>query len=319
MEFKQSLPFSKDNYFINILEQIDKKIQEELVLKTPMIYKGNSSRTREKEGVATALYVAYEGKEYILTVAHTFQEHSLSSLFLDIVNIPLSDFKMGAIIFPSQNKNYKENDYCILFVDEIMQPRLKAFFQPIPIHPDAKKCRIIEENYFVLGYPATKNYEWVPFEEKTKPKTFRYCLRLPLDKNQPYPQTIFDPKKNIALGFKKRVISTENISKGIRWEPPRLNGMSGCGIWAISHYPLDVDAKSYMLINEQRIEVPHDMFPGPSISLQGMLTNYDKMKQKIIGFLIQDIIAAIEHVNSCSCVMQASTIVTSKECPELYF
>jgi hypothetical protein len=95
--------------------------------------------------------------------------------------------------------------------------------------------------------------------------------------------------------------------------------MSGSGIWMVSHYPLNANTKSRMQIDGKISEVSHDIIPVPSKSLQGMFTNYDRKQQKIIGFTIQDIITAIEHVASCSCLQQATEVINSNDYRELLF
>ena len=302
---------------LNFMNFCDNEIQKALVFRSPMIYRKNNRGCRKKEGVATSLYVSYEGQEFLLTVAHTFQEYDFDSLYIDLVNIPLADFTKGAIIYPPQKNNFKANDYCILFVNSKIRQKLQTIFKPFPIHPDAKQCRIIEENYFILGYPSSKNFQWSSCSSNTNIKTFRYCMRLPKENDFQYPSTIYDAQKNIILKCKKRIIITENMFSKIRWWIPRLNGMSGCGIWTISHYPLDVNAKSKYEINGKITEVPHDNFAIPSFSLQGMLTNYDKKNQKIIGFTIQDVIKVIEHVSQC--LSSQEIIINSNEHPELFF
>lgn len=310
---------NKSDFLKRMLIGIDYEIQRALVERSPMIYRRTNHQNRKKEGVATALYISYLGQEYILTVAHTFQDYDFNSLFIDIVDIPLSDFKKGCIIYPPQKCNFKANDYCFLFVDDNMRSRLQEFFCPMPIHPDAKRGKIIEEMYFVLGYPATKNFGWAQPANKEKIKTFRYCLHLPRENNNIYPENIIDYQKNIILKYKKRVIPSENIFSRIRWLPPKLNGMRGCGIWTVVPYPLDINYKSKIIVDGTTINIPPDYFITPHFSLQGMLTNYDKSKQRIIGFAIQNIIEAIEHINKCQCIQNTNAIITSNDCPDLFF
>ena len=75
---------NKSDFLKRMLIGIDYEIQRALVERSPMIYRRTNHQNRKKEGVATALYISYLGQEYILTVAHTFQDYDFNSLFIPV-------------------------------------------------------------------------------------------------------------------------------------------------------------------------------------------------------------------------------------------
>jgi|GEM_PF-6309031 len=262
--------------------ELDDIICKILFLHTPMLY----SNTNGLNGVASSLYIKYLGKEFLITVGHIFPENEIINIYIALVNISLSNLSKGMIFLPPNDQNdYHEMDYSIFFIDDDISKQLKVFYTPILIDESIKKTRMNFFQYIVFGFPEKKNRFNPRKNSKIIPSYL--CLRLPRTE---FNIDTTNKNHNIILDFnKKNAIETKNIKSTITQTIPQLNGMSGCGIWAIPSYPLDFDG--YLLA--------------------GMLVNSDNCT-KVIGFDIYDIIQMLDIVMEEYPKSKTTGIVVSK-------
>ena len=223
---------------------------------------------RRKEGVASAIYISYQDKEYIISVGHTFNEFSIKNLYLGLVNIPISALQ-GIIYRPSSDNNFSELDYSIFLLNDEISNQLKTIYAPFRINESVKQYRFTSIWNIVFGYPATQNISKLHCDIS---KIKYCCMRLPFHDKEINLKS-FDISKHIPLTFiRDQMIKTEQLLTGNTLIAPKLHGISGCGIWSVSDYPFVVS----------------------DYSLLGMIIGKNDDKQIIIGFTIQDIVETIE-------------------------
>lgn len=258
--------------------KLDEIINFTLSRHTPMLYILNKYKKGRIEGIASSVYVEYQGNKYIVTVGHTFNHYNYKDVIIYAVNIPLSQEISGIIYLPhketiSSVPNFSEIDYAIFKLSKDFITSMDNIYNSFTISESVNEFIFNSMWNFVFGYCATKNVH----KSLSKPFKARYNnLRLPgyFEEIKEYN---YHPEINIALSFNiDKVISTENLIRRCFNRAPKPNGLSGCGIWSIPAYP----------------------FSEGDYTLLGIVTHYYKNKNLIIGLSIQDIVIAIEKTEN---------------------
>lgn len=251
----------------------DNSIMKELKSHSPMLY----TNGKQRESIATAIYVSYLEQNYLLTAGHVFEE---SLCYHDIYTEPgfrLSEIKNGIIYYPKNEKNnFREMDCAVFFVDDDVKRKLDEQFKPFPIAIENKGISRIFTWYFLLGYPVKQNtanrYKAGSLEGK------HLCLHVPVKFDARNIKS-FDKNVNIALSYQpEKAILTEKIKEKQQHTVCDLSGMSGCGIWNVPEYPIVTTGMTTF-----------------SYSLEGMFANHYREGHALIGFNIRDIIELIEY------------------------
>lgn len=224
------------------IQNVDKKIQHYLALFTVMLYiKGNKG----KEGIGTAVFIEFRKKKYLITAAHVFEDFKkdknfLNTIYIDRFNKSLAYGFSPAICFSQKPDNYfDEPDIAIFGVsDQVSIDMKNAGILPFEIKEYFYHNQFLMFHNFIFGYPASFNIAKKSRFSKNHNKTKYYCLDLPFNFDcEKIPN--FCPVKNIALHFSPKILElSEEYGSGKKVVAPPLNGMSGCGIWAIPSYPL---------------------------------------------------------------------------------
>ena len=260
--------FELDHIDVIHQKKLDDVIIENLGRHTPMIYYSNSEEKENKQGVASAVFIEYQNKEYLITVGHTFCQFNINALFIAIVDIPISSLN-GIIYKPARENDFSEMDYAIFWINEETSKKLKEVFKPFPVNMYYKKNRFFSPWNFVFGYPATKN-EVRYFSDIT---IMSYCcMRIPLFDDEVINKTITTDLNIILMYDREKFVFTENLEHQIPTTIPKLNGISGCGIWSIPDYPFEYKGHT----------------------LQGIIIGKDNNQNILIGFTIQDIMEMID-------------------------
>jgi hypothetical protein len=250
----------------------DNSIIKELKSHSPMLYTSG----RQRESIATAIYVSYQGRNYLLTAGHVFGE---SLRYNDIYVEPgflLSEIQNGIIYYPKDEKNnFREMDHAIFLIDDTIESKLNEQFKPFPISHENKEISRTFIWYFLLGYPVKKNTS-NPYKAGSTTGE-HLCLHVPV-KFDAQDIKSFDANVNIALDYQpKKAILTDKIKINQQHTVCDLAGMSGCGIWSVPGYPIVTTGMTTF-----------------SYSLEGLFTNHYSKGYALIGFHIRDIIEVIE-------------------------
>lgn len=251
----------------------DNSIIRKLKSHSPMLY----TNGRQRESVATAIYVSYQGINYLLTAGHVFDKSLCCKDIYIEPGFRLSEIKNGIIYYPKDEKNnFREMDCAVFLVNDVVKSKLDEQFEPFPISVENKGIARIFTWYFLLGYPVKKNtanrYKAGSLEGKY------LCLHAPV-KFDACDIKSFDADVNIALSYQpKKAILTEKIKENQQHTVCDLSGMSGCGIWNVPEYPIMTTGMT-----------------TSSYSLEGLFANHYPEGHALIGFNIHDIIGLIEY------------------------
>ena len=203
------------------------------------------------DGVASGIYVQYEGKEYIFTAGHTFSQFTLDELYLYLdTSYYISNCK-GIIWTPCKKDDFHVLDYSIIYVDDLLKSELqKSNYVPFDI-TDSLKINHNGIYNFYYGYPASFN-KANKYKKATNKKPL--CFELEFDESLLQCKTLSDiNSENTDIDYldssyneyDKRLIETQDIGTKKTYNMPDLQGMSGCGIWRFKDYPFN--EKKYFL------------------------------------------------------------------------
>ena len=204
------------------------------------------------EGIASAVYILYKKKKYIITAGHTFSNFKVEETCLFLNNsTQYSLTKCKGIIYPPCRKDdFLTLDYAIIYVDWNLENCLtQNNYSPFDVTNSLKNGQNGIYNFY-YGFPETYNRanKYKSFEPKP------ICFELEFDTKLLECNTLEDINcKNPEIDYldtsynyyQSKLISTENIGTKKLFNMPSLHGMSGCGIWRFSDYPFD--AKNYYL------------------------------------------------------------------------
>lgn len=244
---------SKSNFDIQKQLKVDYTIEDKIKHHTLMIYQ---LLYGEVDAVATAVYVSFEGNQYIITAGHTFNSFSPDKLFLYLKEprIKISDC-CGVIHHPSKVDDFTDMDFALIYVDidNVLKDALRCNgYEPFVIDNDIIKDLVRKDEVaygvynFLYGYPCKKN-SGNPHRVKKVFAPKPLCLDIPFDKillksdtkesvNERYPGTNIETN-NVNPVAKKNAVYTSNISTGNACMLPDLHCMSGCGVWDFAGYP----------------------------------------------------------------------------------
>lgn len=252
------------------MDEIEKYVRMGLWSHSPIVY----VQGVKKESLGTSVYILFNNRKYILTAGHIFTGGSPAStdkpLKIDLSKVyigngvPLLNLKKGVIYPPAEEDNYQEKDYALFIVCDDMAHKLEEYYSPVPVATIKGKNSYYPLYGFLYGFPCSKNKG----NKYSLETVSDLCIRAPLDLRSMSPAG-----KNISfICNRKNVATVKEIKNNQRHIMCKLNGMSGCGIWAIPEYPVEHD--------------PQKM----SLSLCGILTNYSSEDNTLIGLHLDDII-----------------------------
>lgn len=277
---------------------LDKTISTQLGLHSPMFFVFNKDKRGRIEGVGSGVYIEYENEKYIITAGHIFIEYSYKDIQIQGVNFSLSDDVQGIIFLPDKEEfgkecDFSEMDYAIFKVLNDSIEKIERLYRPFRLPSTVKLQEFTSLWSHVFGYPSSQNVQ-----QSTRKKFVATFLNMRL------PRVLdeirgngFDQDLNMALRFTiDSTIRTHALERRAYGRAPAPNGLSGCGIWAVPHYPLAADA----------------------YCLQGMLTHYDKGKSILLGFKVCDMVNTIDFMNSklndfCKDSNKPSIVISKKE------
>lgn len=198
----------------------------------------------EPAPTASGLLISLAGRYFMLTAAHVIAED-----YNDIyIILPDKELQLGGQLFftplPKSGKRGDDKiDIAVMeLVDSVVADILSSFeFILIDNIGIAHKCTDLPY-YLSVGYPATKTKKvWGKAEISAIP--YPYLTELATDFD--YNKFGFSSKTHIAVKFDGMVTSEKNEH---RHKAPKLNGISGCGLWFLKDFPTLDTIKNIQLV-----------------------------------------------------------------------
>uniref|UniRef100_I2Q4F9 Trypsin-like serine protease with C-terminal PDZ domain n=1 Tax=Desulfovibrio sp. U5L TaxID=596152 RepID=I2Q4F9_9BACT len=259
---------------------------------SPMLFVNNKDKRGRIEGVGSGIYIEHEGLKYIVTTGHIFLKYSCNDVKIQGIDFSLSNDTQGIIFLPEKEEvdkecDFSETDYGIFKVLDDSIRKIERLYRPFPLSSIVKSQEFTSLWCHVFGYPSSQNVQ-----QSTR-KSFiatHVNMRLPrvLNELNEVKGNGFCQDVNMALRFTiDNTIRTHALESRSFGRAPKPNGLSGCGIWAVPHYP----------------------FAAETYCLQGMLTHYNRTKAMLVGFKVQDMVEMMEATNE-NCKIIAKTAIT---------
>lgn len=247
--------------------KVDRELCFQLAQHTCLLYVRNPDKQGRIEGVGTGIYVEYEDKKYILTTGHTFHDNDVSDVHIHMSELSLSTDCYGVVYLPSRESvrrevDFGELDYAIFQLKDSAVDKLDEFFVPYPIVRTRYELTTFQS--FIFGFAASRNVQW---DVRKGFRAWWAAMYLPRIM-EGIEGCSWREKVNFAFKYTiRKIVLTHDLAKPKYSRGVQPNGMSGCGVWAIPHYPYDLS----------------------TYGLQGMLTGYYKEKNALVGFKLTDI------------------------------
>lgn len=241
-------------------------------------------KDNKPEGIATAIYLQYRNKNYILSVGHTFNQYKYEDVLFFLkkgVYISMKDCS-GIIMLPHEENNFKEFDLMIINISDYQKKLLdENNYVPYNMGASIPVYDLNGKYNICYGFPASYNNPSNYSNEYT-PRPL--CLDLPFEYSLLEKKGIHEINKcyteinfvdTTLIPYNRRMMCTDCIGTKQTNLIPDLNGMSGCGVWYIKNYP----------------------FCTNEYDLEGIFVGISKKKQYFYVDKIKSILSSFEKLN----------------------
>ena len=238
--------------FQNIKFNTIRTIADSIIESTIQFFYNNS----KNQIILTGSGVLFEvdNRYFVFTAAHVFPENRNDTFFI----IPYEAIYLGGRLYnvslpKSGNRNDDKIDLAVIELQPEIVTKLKTEYK-FHSFKDILLGHTIDEyhRYLSVGYPSTKTKkEWNKPIIKTEPFVFN---SKPVT-NFEYETFGFNFNHHIAIEFNGRVTSEKSLHTSAA---PRLDGISGSGMWYLPNFPeIDkVQTKKLIGITIEQINKP---------------------------------------------------------------
>ncbi len=193
----------------------------------------------------SGLLLKFNNRFFMLTAAHVIAE-DYNDLF---IILPEKELRLGGQLFstPLPPSGRREDDKIDIAVLELNNETVKEIgedFSYISVDEIglSHKCIIDQQKYLTVGYPASKTKK-IWNKDEISALLYPYVSEVADDFD--YKRFGFSKNTHIAIRFDGYITYLNNDNKQIA---PKLNGISGCGLWYLDNFPSTDQDKNKLLI-----------------------------------------------------------------------
>ena len=194
----------------------------------PMYLLGEGELKLERTGVLFQI----AGYKFIITAAHNLRDYDPKEIIPCFAHAKETQFPIpfseATFYYTESNEIRSVRDIAAIKLTESQIENIPDYWQFLSMPQVGHDSEIDDSFYFVMGFPS--HQEWYAQENWRDPKPLPYATRI----TNPESSKIFDPKVHLALSFNRQAVplaSKDGSSHPITL--PRIQGMSGCGIWKV--------------------------------------------------------------------------------------